>query len=232
MRFILLLAAMIFSFHLVYAQTIQSNIEQVNILLHCSIYNKARMSGAAGKDTLNIKRQRAIVSACLGKLKALYTAAQIPDAYMDSLSLAGITSPLIAHELVHFQQNNLPGGHSLLKIVLEEGMADFIGELISGKTPNERLYKWAKGREMQLWRDFTNDMYQDKTDDWINNQNLETPDKPANIGYWIGYQICQAYYESSKNKQQAINDMLLIKNYKAFYEKSNAETWIRKNKEE
>ena len=44
--------------------------------------------------------------------------------------------------------------------------------------------------------------------------------------------ISRDYYENSKNKQQALYDMLHIDDYKKFYEKSNAEAWIRKNKEE
>jgi hypothetical protein len=201
-------------------------------LYHCSIYNKHFIDSAVRNDKLAFEKQRALVLAYFSKLQGLYKDALIPVSDIDGLSLVAISPNLLAHELVHFQQTYVPDEHILLQAVLKEGMADFIGEMISGKTADERLFRWAKGREMQLWRDFTNDMYQDKVNDWMADSNEKTQDKPADIGCWIGYQICQAYYENSKNKQQAIYDMLHIKNYKAFYEKSNAETWIRKNKEE
>jgi len=129
---------------------------------------------------------------------------------------------LIAHELIHFNQNGLAGDTTLLAGSLTEGMADFIGELISGKTANERLHVWAKGKEKQIWADFEKEMYFEKSRNWIANSDQETADKPADLGYWVGYQICKAYYNKSTDKNKAINDMLNIKNYKEFYVKSGA----------
>ena len=127
---------------------------------------------------------------------------------------------LIAHELIHFNQNGMARDTILLKWVLEEGMADFIGELISGKTANERLHVWAKGKEKQIWADFEKEIWLNRYSNWIGNSDQETADKPADLGYWVGYQICKGYYNNSADKKQAINDMLNIKDYKAFYEKS------------
>lgn len=129
---------------------------------------------------------------------------------------------LIAHELIHFNQDGLAGDTTLLAGALTEGMADFIGELISGKTANERLFVWAKGKEKQIWADFEKQMYFEKSRNWIANSDQETADKPADLGYWVGYQICKAYYNKSTDKNKAVNDMLNIKNYKEFYEKSGA----------
>jgi hypothetical protein len=129
---------------------------------------------------------------------------------------------LIAHELIHFNQNGLAGDTTLLAGALTEGMADFIGELISGKTANDRLHVWAKGKEKQIWADFEKEMYFEKSRNWIANSDQETADKPADLGYWVGYQICKAYYNKSTDKNKAVNDMLNIKNYKEFYVKSGA----------
>lgn len=128
---------------------------------------------------------------------------------------------LVAHELIHFNQDGMLGGDTtLLRAVLVEGMADFLGELISGHTANERLHVWAKGREKQIWADFEKEIYLKRAYNWIANSNQETVDKPADLGYWVGYQICKGYYDNSTDKKQAIYDMLNIKDYKAFYEKS------------
>jgi hypothetical protein len=130
---------------------------------------------------------------------------------------------LIAHELIHFNQDGLAGGDTtLLAGALTEGMADFIGELISGNTANERLFVWAKGKEKQIWADFQKEMYLNRSRNWIANSDQETADKPADLGYWVGYQICKAYYDKSTDKNKAVSDILNIKNYKEFYIKSGA----------
>jgi len=129
---------------------------------------------------------------------------------------------LIAHELIHFNQNGMKQDTSLLHGVMVEGMADFIGELISGSNANQRLHVWAKGKENQIWGDFEKEMYLKRSYNWIANSDKETADKPADIGYWVGYQICKAYYDKSNDKAKAVNDMLNIKDYKAFYEQSGA----------
>ncbi|RBQ07820.1 TPR end-of-group domain-containing protein [Pedobacter miscanthi] len=129
---------------------------------------------------------------------------------------------LIAHELIHFNQNGMARDTTLLRSVLIEGMADFLGELISGKTVNERLHIWAKGKEKKIWTDFKKEMYLNRAKNWIANSDQEAADKPADLGYWVGYQICKSYYDQATDKKQAVADMLNIKNYAAFYGKSGA----------
>jgi len=164
-----------------------------------------------------------------GLLIGLDQAVRTPDIPVDELSLwennnfgkLDYIPNLVAHELIHFNQDGMLGGDTtLLRGVLVEGMADFLGELISGKTANERLFVWAKGKEKQIWADFEKEMYLKRGYNWIANSNQETADKPADLGYWVGYQICKGYYDNSTDKKQAIYDMLNIKDYKSFYEKS------------
>ena len=109
---------------------------------------------------------------------------------------------------------------TLLKAAIVEGMADFIGELISGKSSNERLLIYGKGKEKRIWADFKKEMYLDKASNWIANGDQETADKPTDLGYWVGYQICKAYYDNAKDKEQAIYDMLHITDYKKFLKES------------
>jgi hypothetical protein len=107
-------------------------------------------------------------------------------------------------------------------------MADMIGELISGRTANPLLFAWAKGKEKQIWARFTQDMYENRYDNWIANSKQATPDNLPDQGYWIGYQICRSYYEQSADKKQAIYDMLHIQDYKAFLLKSKWEEKLAK----
>ncbi|WP_217493635.1 DUF2268 domain-containing putative Zn-dependent protease [Mucilaginibacter sp. PPCGB 2223] len=127
---------------------------------------------------------------------------------------------IIAHELIHYQQDGLKEDTTTLSYVIREGMADMIGELISGNNANAALHDWANGKEKMIWRRFEKDMYYNRYGNWIANSQQATPDNLPDQGYWVGYQICKAYYDKSDDKNKAVNDMLNIKDYKAFYEKS------------
>jgi len=134
----------------------------------------------------------------------------------------------IAHELIHFNQSALVWDSTLLNAVLYEGMADFFAELISDKTSNERLKAFAKGKEKKIWDDFKREMWLNRAHNWIANSSQETPDHPADLGYWVGYAICKSYYENAIDKKQAIFDILNIKDYKIFYEKSKVDEYFSK----
>ena len=136
---------------------------------------------------------------------------------------------IIAHELIHFNQDNVAKDTTLLSAALREGMADFFAELVSGKTSNERLFVWVKGREKQTWEDFKKEMWLNRGRNWIGNSSQETADHPADLGYWVGYMICKTYYNNAADKKQAVYDILNIKNYKAFYEKSGVEDLFAKS---
>jgi hypothetical protein len=126
----------------------------------------------------------------------------------------------VAHELIHYEQNGMASDTTLLAASIKEGMADFMGELISGKSANERLLIFAKGKEKSIWTDFKKEMYLDRAYNWIANSDKETAEKPADLGYWVGYQICKAYYDQAKDKKKAIYEMLHIQDYKKFLEQS------------
>lgn len=123
---------------------------------------------------------------------------------------------IVSHELIHFQQDGIKKDSITLGYAINEGMADFIGELISGETANRKIFEWAKGREKQIWADFKRDMYFDRYNNWIANYGTASKDSYPDLGYWIGYEICKSYYENTKDKKQAIYDMLHIQDYRKF----------------
>jgi hypothetical protein len=159
--------------------------------------------------------------------------AKSPDVPLDELSLweKNIISDIntlpyvIAHELIHFNQQ-MASDTTLLATSLREGMADFIGSLISGKSSNERLHTWAKGKEKMIFSDFKKEMWLNRGGNWVGNAMQETPEHPADLGYWVGYMICKGYYDHAANKKQAVADMLNIQDYKKFYEASHVEEML------
>lgn len=135
---------------------------------------------------------------------------------------------VVAHELIHFQQNEMQKDTITLGYAIKEGMADFMGELISGETANRKIFEWAKGKEKQIWSDFKKDMYYDRYYNWIANYNTASEDSYPDLGYWIGYEICKSYYENANDKKQAIFDMLHIKDYQKFLNDSKWELKLEK----
>ena len=133
-------------------------------------------------------------------------------------SFAGLPS-VVAHEQIHFLQK-FSLNHSLLRGAINEGMADFLAELATGRNPSAQQQAYGLAHEAQLWADFTKEMGSSNWSNWIANSNQETADKPASLGYFVGYRICQAYYERMADKQQAVHDLLNINDYPDFLAKS------------
>lgn len=136
-------------------------------------------------------------------------------------------SNVVSHELIHFQQDEIKKDSITLGYVIEEGMADFIGQLISGDTANKKIFDWAKGKEKQIWTDFKKDMYFDRYNNWIANYDTASKDSYPDLGYWIGYEICKSYYQNTKDKKQAIYDMLHIQDYRKFLTDSKWELKLK-----
>lgn len=127
---------------------------------------------------------------------------------------------IVAHELVHSQQDKLKQDTTLLCYAIREGMADFFAELVTGTNPSQRQYDFAKDKKKKIWQDFEKEMYLDRYSNWIANGSQETPDHPSDLGYYMGYEICKSYYNEMHDKKQAITDIFNIRDYNAFLAKS------------
>jgi hypothetical protein len=130
---------------------------------------------------------------------------------------------IVAHELIHYQQKyGIDGELNLLGRSLHEGSADFIGELISGGNIQPQLYEYGNAREKHLWLEFKKEMNGTDTSNWL-YQGDKAKDKPADLGYYIGYKIAESYYNKAKDKKQAIKEILDIKDFNAFLKASGYE---------
>lgn len=120
---------------------------------------------------------------------------------------------IVAHELIHFQQPPLQDG-TLLARALREGMADFIGELISGGHINRAAHAWGNARERELWEEFRAAMDGTDVSRWM-YQGDRAGDRPADLGYWMGYRISRALYERLPDREDAIRRLLGMTDPKA-----------------
>lgn len=129
---------------------------------------------------------------------------------------------LMVHELVH--RNQGPQDGTLLSYALSEGMADFVAELVTGTLTNARLHPYGNAHEHELWAAFQQEMLGTDSHNWLANGRQETPTKPCDLGYYVGYRIVQAYYQRQPDKQQALAHILTMHDARAFLAESGYET--------
>jgi uncharacterized protein YjaZ len=127
---------------------------------------------------------------------------------------------VIAHEYAHVQQTPalVDDEHpTVLEGSLVEGGAEFTAELISGDVAYSQFKASSKGHEKEIESAFVSD--EDATDlsKWLNNG---TPEKPGDLGYWVGYRIVKSYYQHAADKRRAFREILEMTDPKAFLAKS------------
>lgn len=134
---------------------------------------------------------------------------------------------LVLHEFTHTQQwtqrhinalrNSEAAGQAYMKThqnllgkCLEEGMADFVAELVLGETLAERnpegYIAFGMKHEQAVWAAFQKEMNQayDYKKGWLYAER-EIEGKPVrDLGYFVGYQICKRYYDRAKDKKKAL----------------------------
>ena len=124
---------------------------------------------------------------------------------------------IVAHEMAHVQQPaaqaDTPGATLLFQALLEGG-AEFVGELTSGDVINPQLRQWTRGHECTIERAFEKDALGTDLSHWMYN-GVGTPDKPGDLGYWVGYRIAKAYYTRATDKTKALATLLNVDNRSA-----------------
>ncbi|RWU07333.1 gliding motility protein GldB-related protein [Pedobacter chitinilyticus] len=118
-------------------------------------------------------------------------------------SLDNIVS-LNIHEYIHTQQK--PNGSSLLSQVIREGSCDFIAELSIQKPLQTKYLSYGKANALSIKELFKKEMFLSDYTNWLYNGSQRSED--ADLGYYVGYEICKAYYQQAKNKTQAIKDII------------------------
>ena len=102
----------------------------------------------------------------------------------------------------------------LLGRCLEEGMADFVSELVNGenlaKTNPFGHTAYGLKNEKEIWNTFKKEMFLTFDGDmgWLYSKREINGEKIRDLGYFVGHQICKSYYNNSKNKKQALKEML------------------------
>lgn len=139
---------------------------------------------------------------------------------------------LCTHEYVHTQQKELV--ENLLPMCLYEGIAEFISCKVTGKKSNSPAIEFGKNNEQEIISQFVSDLYIGSNNyNWLwgeNRNNLKVRD----LGYYIGYEISERYYNAAKDKIEAIKTLIELdyKNEKAIEELVNTSKLLPKNLKE
>ena len=132
----------------------------------------------------------------------------------------------IAHEMAHVYQSRAgvkESADDLLHQSMVEGFADFVMERVlegAARTGTERQ-AYGLAIEAVLWREFKSDVDSRRAKtEWLYVQRMSVPGRPADMGYWIGKRICEAYYAKAGDKRAAMRTLLELRDPKAILAES------------
>lgn len=126
---------------------------------------------------------------------------------------------IVVHEHIHALQQ-YSGETNVLRGSIQEGSADFLASLALPEQQKPHYYRWGLEREEMIWRRFQKEMEGENFRNWLgNNSNMHEEDWYADLGYFIGARISEAYYEQAEDKQQAIRDLLFVTDAQAILDK-------------
>ncbi|MEZ5460686.1 hypothetical protein [Dokdonella sp.] len=126
--------------------------------------------------------------------------------------------PAVAvHEMSHIFQMQLqgmdnyrslytdPARSTNLAFAIREGCADFL-VWRSTRMRFEDRYQYVAEHADQLWAEFSAVLDQpvDTSANWFGPRNADQPERPMQVGYGLGMQICQAFHDSASDKSEAI----------------------------
>lgn len=124
------------------------------------------------------------------------------------------------HEMAHIfqmQAQGLDNYRSLyadparmtnLAFAVREGCADFLIWRAAGWRLEDR-HQFVAEHADQLWEEFRPLLHQpvDPAASWFGPRNGSHPERPMQVGYGIGEQICEAYYEAATDKAKALEQI-------------------------
>ena len=115
--------------------------------------------------------------------------------------------PMVIHESSHFQQKDHTK-NDLFNNAMREGGADFVAELVTGRHINEANKPYGDSHEQELWQRFQHDVKSGaEIGNWMGVFNTRNGE-PRDMGYYMGYKICQSYYQIHSDKQQALKTIV------------------------
>ncbi len=110
------------------------------------------------------------------------------------------------HEYIHTQQGTTRGYNLLAQSVLE-GVAEFIAEkALNVKSPNPQI-AFGRKNDARIKESFALEMFSPFFYNWIWNSD-DNEFGMRDLAYYVGYKICENYYNAAPDKKRAIKEMI------------------------
>lgn len=118
-------------------------------------------------------------------------------------SLDNIVS-LNVHEYIHTQQ--IGDRRRVLSQSIKEGACDLIAELVMNKPLERKYLSYGAAHTAEIKELFKKEMFTGNFTNWLYNGRQKG--ESADLGYYVGYEICKSYYQNAKDKKQAVKDII------------------------
>lgn len=115
---------------------------------------------------------------------------------------------LNVHEFIHTQQKTTIG-KNLLEQCIIEGVAEFVAEITTKQNSTAPALSYGKQNDHRVREVFEKQMFNKSIGFWLYS-NAVNEFKTRDLGYYIGYAICENFYNKSENKKEAIKQMIEI----------------------
>ncbi len=113
---------------------------------------------------------------------------------------------LCTHEYIHTQQKEIV--HNLLTMCLYEGIAEFISCKVTDKKSDAPAIEFGKVNQKIVIDKFVSDLFlMTNNYSWLWGENRNEL-KVRDLGYYIGYEISERYYNLSVDKTKAIKELI------------------------
>lgn len=113
---------------------------------------------------------------------------------------------LCTHEYIHTQQKKLV--QNLLSMCLYEGVAEFVSCKATNKQSASPAIEYGKAHRQKVVDLFVQDLFtMNNNYNWLWGEN-KNEFKVRDLGYYIGYEICERYYHLSVDKSKAIKTLI------------------------
>ncbi|MEZ4797886.1 MAG: hypothetical protein R2785_12050 [Flavobacteriaceae bacterium] len=111
------------------------------------------------------------------------------------------------HEYVHTQQK--PMVHNLLSLAIYEGVAEFVSVKAMGVPSAAPAIEYGKKNKDRVREKFEQEMfYPNNRFKWLWDSGSANEFGVRDLAYYIGYQMCENYYEQTENKKEAIRKLI------------------------
>jgi hypothetical protein len=138
---------------------------------------------------------------------------EIEPSFRQAMGTSAQLPLIVIHELTHTQAKFMlvPPVPILLANSLGEGAADFMTELVAHDSINAYRSEYANAHREQLFARFAHDLAETPKDigNWLYNYG-SVKDEPADLGYWVGAEICRSYYSRAGDKAAAIRTIVTL----------------------